>query len=337
MVKIEKLIFPTQPKIDWDFIWQQEGGLHPESSLPLKTGGVTIGPNFDIGQHTLAEIDALNLSPLIKAKLKKWAAYRLGKTRNAINDPTLAFEYEEIQKAMRAFKKAKLKQLRTKRKLALAKKQKAQTSFAQIEADQAKQELQKTKQALDHAQKENSFYFTITREELNALVQAIIQVKEPHVIETYNQAISHETKQSPQVDKIKTLKPFAALPASVQTIIASFLYNRHESVEKTGTPEEKAFWNAAVKQEVWTEVAALLKESHLDQEPLKTRREQEADYLIKKFVQEQNLPLNKISSSEIKSTLKTNQEEIKYWKTHLKIEVEKILPAAGISSFKFNS
>jgi hypothetical protein len=303
--------------------------------LSLRSLNPSLASGFDIDQFTLDEIDQLPLSTSLKEKLKVWASHGIKKKRKALTDRQLALNYENIQRAIRGFKKAQLKQLQSKKKLALAKKQKNK-SFAQIETDQAKQELEKNKQALERAQKESSSHLKLNREELHALVKAVLQVEEPQAIQTSNQSSSSETQKSTQTESVKILKSFTALPPSVQTVVASFLYNRREVIEKNGTPEEKNFWNATVKQNDWNEVAKLLKKPRNEVDHVKIRRLAETDYLIQNLLQKQPFltDLTEMATNS-KSPTKNHDEGAKYWKTSLKLDLEKTVPTDCIQSFKF--
>ncbi|MEZ5406358.1 MAG: hypothetical protein R3F23_09435 [Verrucomicrobiia bacterium] len=290
----------------------------------------SVGLGLDINQLTLDEIDKLPLNASLKEKLKVWAtSYGIKKKRTALTDQQLALNYEKIQAAIRNFKKAKLKHLRAKRKMALTLKQKAKNSFAKIEVDQTKQEFEKNKQTLEKIQKENSSHLKLNREELHALVKATLQVEEPQAIQTQNSSPSQETSKTSQTESVKSLKSFTALPPSVQTVVASFLYNRREAIEKNGTPEEKNFWNATIKQNDWKEIAKILKATEYNLDHLKMRRITEADYLIQNLLQKQSAlaasPAQIEKTSQPQPTSPKSEKAMHYWKKNLNLEIGKAL------------
>ncbi|MBX7157780.1 MAG: hypothetical protein K1X66_05290 [Verrucomicrobiae bacterium] len=300
----------------------------------------SVGLGLDINQLTLDEIDKLSLSASLKEKLKAWATYGIKKKRTTLTDQQLALNYERIQTAIRNFKKAKLKHLRAKRKLALTQKQKTKNSFAKIEADQTKQEFEKNKQTLEKIQKENSSHLKLNREELHALVKATLQVEEPQAIQTNSPAPSQEISKTSQTESVKSLKSFTALPPSVQTVVASFLYNRREAIEKNGTPEEKNFWNATVKQNDWKEIAKILKATEYNLDHLKMRRIAEADYLIQNLLQKQPAlttaatPVQK--TSEPQATSAKSEKAMHYWKKNLNLEIGKAILTECVHSHKIH-
>lgn len=301
--------------IDWKFIWKQEGGVLSQSYIPAKTSGVTIGPGFDIGQHTTGEIDKLKLSDALKTKLKAYAAFGPKHPRNATNDPKLSADFDAITTATqavkdsrKAFQKAtkevkdskkelqkaekELKKLATDKKdtkPAMAKVDKATKKLTEREAalEQTKETLKESRETLAKSKKDASFAFKLTPEETNELTEAVIADKEPKFVAVYNKAVEAKEAEAKAAGAELKLKRFDELPASVQTAIASFQFNRGEKRGITGSTEEKAFWNAAVEQKDWNEVAKLLKATHLDKNYLKTRRSEEADYLIKNLPKEE--------------------------------------------------
>ncbi len=67
--------------IDWKFISEREGGRALKGYVPAvdtSKSGVTIGTGVDLGQRSESEIDALDIPPALKSRLKPYA----GKTKN---------------------------------------------------------------------------------------------------------------------------------------------------------------------------------------------------------------------------------------------------------------
>lgn len=320
---------PPTPDIDWSFIWKQEGGVLSNSYIPAKTSGVTVGPGFDIGQHTSGEIDKLKLSDALEEKLKKFAAYGSGNPRNAINDAQLAADYNALLEATQSIKEARkklqtdTKEVKASRKeLAKAEKELKKLTTAQKETgaaeekvlaatqklqgseavlEQSKETLNEARQTFKKAKTENSYSFELTPEETTELTNAVIADKEAKFTEVYNKAVEAKEAEAKSVGTDLKLKRFHELPASVQTAIASFQFNRGEKRGITGSQEEKAFWNAAVEQKDWKVTADLLKATHLDKGFLKTRRNEEADYLIQSLPkQEKDQSLNDFDQNPVK-------------------------------------
>ncbi|MBX7157781.1 MAG: hypothetical protein K1X66_05295 [Verrucomicrobiae bacterium] len=306
----------TQPdppsKINWKFIWEKEGGVLSKSYIPAKTSGVTVGPGFDIGQHTTGEIDKLNISDALKTKLKAFAAYGPKHPRSATTDPKLSADFDAIYAATQAIKDAKKEIQKTtkearesKRALQKAEQELKKTTAAhqdtkaamtkvdeatkklnekETAVEQTKETLKESRETLAEAKKNATFAFTLTPEETEELTNAVIEDKQPKFIAAYNESVEKKEAEAKAAGQELKLKRFDELPESVQTAIASFQFNRGEKRGITGNQAEKAFWNAAVEQKDWNDAAKLLKATHNDKGYLKTRRSEEADYLI------QNLP-----------------------------------------------
>ncbi|MEZ5406357.1 MAG: pesticin C-terminus-like muramidase [Verrucomicrobiia bacterium] len=318
MADSQQILQPDPPsQINWKFIWEKEGGVLTQSYIPAKTSGVTVGPGFDIGQHTTGEIDKLNISDSLKTKLKSFAAYGPKHPRDATTDPKLSADFDAIYAATQAIKDVKKEIQKTtkearesKRALQKAEQELKKTTAAhkdtqsamtkvdeatkklnekETSVEQTKETLKESRETLTKAKKNATFAFTLTPEETEELTNAVIEDKQPKFIATYNESVEKKEAEAKAAGQELKLKRFDELPESVQTAIASFQFNRGEKRGITGNQAEKAFWNAVVEQKDWNEAAKLLKATHNNKGYLKTRRTEEADYLIQNLPKEEKI------------------------------------------------
>ena len=77
LAKLNELTKSSEPTggIDWEFISELEGGQHLKGYVPepeTSQSGVTIATGVDLGQHSISDIDALDMPIALKSKLKPY-------------------------------------------------------------------------------------------------------------------------------------------------------------------------------------------------------------------------------------------------------------------------
>lgn len=99
--------------IDWKFIEKMEGSTR-DGYVPTpdkSQSGVTIGAGVDLGQRTGHEIDALNISAELKARLKPYAGLKRYEAVNFLKDHPLHLSETEVEALDQAIREPLVKNL----------------------------------------------------------------------------------------------------------------------------------------------------------------------------------------------------------------------------------
>ncbi|MDQ2989316.1 MAG: pesticin C-terminus-like muramidase [Pseudomonadota bacterium] len=228
--------------VDWDMIEKYEINTDFGYAIPNDANsGVTVGCGFDLGRHSVNQINALPIAETLKAKLRPYAQLTGAEARNALYSLPADGALNPRQPIAGQIHAPKLTRVANKYSCAFVLKS---TGSGRLELDP---------------------------DEVTLLNQAVRDWKMKRIASKFD------------ADAVKAGgKPFATIPASTQTAIASFCWHYGENIgwlEDAGDRRLR-YWKLVVKGD-WTNAIELIFSAFMKpkEKSFEKRRREEVDLL----------------------------------------------------------
>jgi len=107
VVAEEGVAAAKEPDVDWDFIGEQEGRAVQQGYVPDAKGsksGVTVGTGVDLGARNMNDLDRLDLSDELKAKLEPYLGKQGQAAADYLAENPLTLTADEVKELDRAVK-----------------------------------------------------------------------------------------------------------------------------------------------------------------------------------------------------------------------------------------